>query len=172
LESSETIGAASIEPSSFFEDETAPSRHLAAVALVLLTAVFFISVFYHPGDGQYFSLCGFKTVTGLPCPGCGLTHSFCALGKGAIGQAVEYNLLGPALFLAGVLLWFRSLSVLVGRYGPVALVDRIALRYRLPRVFLWAFLTYGASRIVYLLIWHPAVAQNSPLARLVAHLIG
>jgi len=36
------------------------------------------------------------------CPGCGLTRSFAAIGRGALGDAAALNPLGPILF--GVLL--------------------------------------------------------------------
>ncbi|HEY9232631.1 MAG TPA: DUF2752 domain-containing protein, partial [Blastocatellia bacterium] len=55
-----------------------PSRSLAWLVMLGLAGVFIVSVIYHPSEGNYFTVCGFKNMTGLPCPGCGLTHSFCA----------------------------------------------------------------------------------------------
>ncbi|HEY7546218.1 MAG TPA: DUF2752 domain-containing protein, partial [Blastocatellia bacterium] len=67
-------------------DESRASRLLAAIVLAAVTAGFLVSIFYRPpavgADGRYFTICAFKNFTGLPCPGCGLAHSFCALGKG------------------------------------------------------------------------------------------
>ena len=58
-----------------------PSKRLAVFGLVGLFAVFLASVLFRPPVGEYFTVCGFKNLTGLPCPGCGLTHSFCEIGK-------------------------------------------------------------------------------------------
>ncbi|MGC4046043.1 MAG: DUF2752 domain-containing protein [Armatimonas sp.] len=56
-------------------------------------------------------ICAFKNLTGLPCPGCGLTRSFVCLGHGHIAEAFHYHILGPALFLgilsAAVLMLIR-----------------------------------------------------------------
>ncbi len=38
-------------------------------------------------------LCFFKLCTGLPCPGCGLTHAGIALLRGDIVQSLRYHLL-------------------------------------------------------------------------------
>jgi hypothetical protein len=46
------------------------------------------------------SVCVFYHLTGLPCPGCGLTRSFVCFAHGEIKQAFAYHPLGPILFLA------------------------------------------------------------------------
>src|SRR6266498_299329 len=88
-----------------------PSKRLAVFGVAGLLAVFLASALFRPPAGDYFTVCGFKNFTGLPCPGCGLTHSFCALGKGEINEAFGFNALGPPLFLVFVLLWIRSACV-------------------------------------------------------------
>src|SRR5713226_2674757 len=94
-----------------------PSKKLAVFTLVGLSAVFLMSALFKPPSGDYFTICAFKNFTGLPCPGCGLTHSFCALAKGDVGDAFSFNLIGPVLFVFLVLLWTRSASVLLNRAG-------------------------------------------------------
>lgn len=44
-------------------------------------------------------LCPLRLVTGLPCPACGLTRSFCAIAKGEWWHALAFHVLGPPLFL-------------------------------------------------------------------------
>src|SRR5215216_6452346 len=104
------------------------SKTLAACALVMLSTLFLASaVFSLPytySAEPYFTICGFKNFTGLPCPGCGLAHSFRALGHGDMASAFGFNLLGPPLFITFVLLWIRSACVLLNKYGPVKLFDR------------------------------------------------
>lgn len=148
-----------------------PSRKLAVFALVGLFAVFLASVLFTPPAGEYFTICGFKNFTGLPCPGCGLTHSFCALGKGEVTDAFAFNLLGPLLFVVLVLLWIRSACVLLNRSDVVQLLDRIAGRFNVVRAFAIGFAVYGVARIVYLVAYHPVTFHESPLSQLIVRLI-
>jgi hypothetical protein len=61
------------------------------------------------------SFCPFKVLTGLPCPGCGLTRSSVALLHGDLSTAVYFHPLGPPIILAAVIVglvdawaWWRS----------------------------------------------------------------
>jgi hypothetical protein len=148
-----------------------PSRKLALFGLVGLFAVFLASLLFRLPEGQYFTICGFKNFTGLPCPGCGLTHSFCALGKGDVADAFAFNLLGPPLFFVLVLLWIRSGCVLLNRIATVQRLDRIAGRVNIVKAFAVGFAVYGVARIVYLLAYHPITFRTSPLSQLVARFI-
>jgi len=148
-----------------------PSRKLALVAVVGLFAVFLTSVLVTLPDRQYFTICGFKNFTGLPCPGCRLTHSFCALGKGEFINAFAFNWLGPPLFLVLVLLWIRSACVLLNKSGVVQRLDRIAGRFNIVKAFVMGFLVYGIARIVYLIAYQPAAFRDSPLSQLITQLI-
>ena len=148
-----------------------PSRLLAFYALAMLTGVFVVSVWLNPPGGDYFTVCGFKRLTGLPCPGCGLTHSFCAIGKGHLLAAFGFNLLGPVLFLTFALVWFRSACVLLNKMGAVERLDQWMERARLVRRMTFAFLAFGAGRIVYLLIFHPDGWRASPLMQWIARVM-
>lgn len=48
--------------------------------------------------------CAFKSVFGIPCPGCGLTRGFRSLFKGDIVSAFSYNILTIPIFLFFVIL--------------------------------------------------------------------
>lgn len=150
---------------------TRPSKRLAILTLAGLSAVFLVSLLLKPSTGDYFTVCGFKNFTGLPCPGCGLTHSFCALGNGHIVQAFAFNLLGPPVFLVFVLGWVRSACVLMNRGNVVQLFDRMARRFNLVRTFAIAFAVYGVVRIIYLVAYRPLSFHDSPLSQLIARLI-
>jgi hypothetical protein len=53
------------------------------------------------------NLCGFRRLTGQPCPLCGLTHGLAALALGRWSDAVSFNALSPlaaAMLLAAPLL--------------------------------------------------------------------
>ena len=150
------------------------SKTLAGFALIILSGVFVTSVIFNPSGyfstEPYFTICGFKNFTGLPCPGCGLTHSFCAFGKGDLLAAFRFNLLGPPLFLTFALVWLRAACVLLSKYKPVVAFDRMAERSHLIKSFLFAFAVFGLSRIIYLAIFYPQLMHDSPMLKLVARL--
>jgi Protein of unknown function (DUF2752) len=148
-----------------------PSKKLALFGFAGLFAVFLASLLLRPPATNYFTSCGFKNITGLPCPGCGLTHSFCALAKGNIVDACGFNLLGPVLFLALLVLWFRSAFVMLNVIKPVQVMDRIAGRLNIVRAFFVGFAVYGIVRIGYLLAYDPASFRDSPLSHFIASLI-
>jgi hypothetical protein len=53
------------------------------------------------GDGRILhlpSVCPFHELTGLPCPGCGLTRSFVCLAHGHLAESLRYHPLGPLIF--------------------------------------------------------------------------
>jgi hypothetical protein len=150
------------------------SKMLAGFALITLSGVFLASAIFslphtYPTE-PYFTICGFKNFTGLPCPGCGLTHSFCALGKGDVMSAFGFNLLGPPLFLLFVLVWMRSACVLLNKPEPVSAFDRMAERFHLVRAFVIGFAVFGVARIIYLLIYYPQLVYDSPMSKLGAWL--
>ncbi len=54
------------------------------------------------------SVCLFYHLTGLPCPGCGLTRSFVCLGHGHLRESLHWHPLGIAIYGVLLLLWLRS----------------------------------------------------------------
>jgi len=51
-----------------------------------------------------FALCPFHTITGIPCPGCGMSRAFILLGQFRIREALEMNIF--SLFLLGLMLFY------------------------------------------------------------------
>ncbi|MCB1303713.1 MAG: DUF2752 domain-containing protein [Leptospiraceae bacterium] len=100
-----------------------------------------ISFFLTPGA---FSICLFYSITGLPCPGCGMTRSIHYLMHGDVIHSLQYHFFGWIVFLLCV-------------YGTVTLFsDRAcrffekweprAQRFAIPALLLLA--VYGAVRIL------------------------
>lgn len=51
-------------------------------------------------------LCLFRRITGWPCPSCGLTRSWQAIGHGRVGDGLASHPFGPLTMLAAV--WLAS----------------------------------------------------------------
>jgi uncharacterized protein DUF2752 len=154
-----------------FSTERQASKRMALLVVAGLSVIFIVSAILKPSTGEYFTVCGFKNFTGLPCPGCGLTHSFCALTKGDLSSAFAFNLLGPALFLVLICVWVRSIGVLFDASYIVRALDGLAKRLNLVRLFVFGFGIYGVVRIAYVLFYSPANYQDNPLAKLIARFI-
>lgn len=80
---------------------TAPFAGAAAV----LAASAFVAARDPSAPGSPFPTCAFRQVTGLWCPGCGLTRGFHELFHGHLGAALSYNLFTPAAAVAIVVAW-------------------------------------------------------------------
>jgi hypothetical protein len=68
----------------------------SAVALVIVATVFF----FNPSTHHFYPVCLFHKITGLNCPGCGMTRSLFALLHLKFFTAVRDN----ALFVTGIFL--------------------------------------------------------------------
>jgi hypothetical protein len=58
-------------------------------------------------------LCLFRRVTGLPCPSCGMTRAFVALGHGNLHAAVYSNLASPVVYLATCILFLLGVGEMI-----------------------------------------------------------
>ncbi|MGW0037537.1 DUF2752 domain-containing protein [Gordonia sp. NPDC003376] len=94
-------------------------------------------------------LCVFRRLTGLPCPGCGLTRSWVMTAHGDLGHAFSFNLFGPLTFAVAALVVVGALWVVITGRGP----RRAGTGGRMPRWgvrvligVLVLFLVYGVAR--------------------------
>ncbi|MBX7149358.1 DUF2752 domain-containing protein [bacterium] len=70
--------------------------------------------FVAPSDVEGgFILCWFKRLTGIDCPGCGLTRAFLSIPRGHLWRAFLYNWASPFLYLAFFMYWLSSLMELL-----------------------------------------------------------
>ena len=70
-----------------------------ALRIAVVLGVFAALAVITPPD---LPVCGFRWLTGRPCPLCGLTHALAALAKGHFAEAIHLHALSP---LAVVLLF-------------------------------------------------------------------
>jgi hypothetical protein len=135
----------------------------------ILTAVLLVAFFWQPDD-QGIILCYFRSLTGLPCPGCGLTRSLCAIAKGAMLRSFEYHPFGPLLFLIAMVMWFRAIAELIYRKTVIiTLTERT--KHRLISVGIIFLCLFWCFRIGYTL-WHPnpdTELNNGFVYRLFSH---
>jgi len=74
------------------------------------------------------SFCPFRMLTGLPCPGCGLTHAFCDISHGHFKMAWQANPFGFLFYALAIVFvawpWLRArfpgIEVAMGRTRAVA----------------------------------------------------
>jgi uncharacterized protein DUF2752 len=118
------------------------------VAFLVLSGILVASVLWHPLDEGGFVICPFRRATGLPCPGCGLTRSFCAIAKGHVERGFEFHSLGPALFIVLCVYWLRSVAFLAGSQRAVDRFDETVRRWRLMRAGVLALLVAWAIHLV------------------------
>jgi hypothetical protein len=121
-----------------------------AVVAAVLAAVFVASFagvdrvkLYPPlgaGDGGT-SICLLKRLTGIPCMTCGMTRSFCAIGRGRLAEAARFHPLGPVVY--------AMLAAVMIRAAVMAAFGRMWLG-RTVRVLIWSIPVLVAAAIV---IW-------------------
>lgn len=83
----------------------APRWHLDALVLAGAVAILALAALMTPSDEaltlfgvEIPTVCTIRRLTGMSCPGCGLTRSFAYLAHGALLPAFRMNVLGPPLF--------------------------------------------------------------------------
>lgn len=81
------------------------AEYWAAVA-VLAVYTILVNLIFH-------AFCPMVIISGLPCPGCGLTRSIVYLASGRIGQSVYINPMG--IPIACILIYFFWNRYIIGR---------------------------------------------------------
>lgn len=103
------------------------------------------SYFYQAQVNPGVSLCIFYNLTQIPCPGCGLTRSFCSIAKGDLLSSFHFHGLGPIMFLGVSLSWFASLMSILGIKKPFESFKRLSTNEIFIKI---AFLALGFHWIV------------------------
>jgi hypothetical protein len=88
----------SVEKVSAVKSSTVERVLAGAGILATMTGVFAVG-YFNPTTAGFFPACPFHALTGLNCPGCGLTRSFHAFFQGDVSTALHFNALFPVYLL-------------------------------------------------------------------------
>lgn len=106
--------------------------------------------------------CVFASVTGLPCPGCGMTRAVGALVRAEWSEAMRFHPFAPGFVLFGTVMAFCALAPGRIRNAVVRTIGRFESATRLPTIFLFAAVIYGLLRMGGICSNH-AVVKPTPL---------
>lgn len=91
--------------------------------------------------------CLFANVTGLPCPGCGMTRAMGALVRGEGSTAMQFHPFAPGFLALGLLVALVALTPRNLHGGLVRIIERLEVKTRAPTFFLLAAVIYGLLRM-------------------------
>jgi len=123
-----------------------PLSSLEKAMMALAAVALGVSFWFTPETLPSTIVCGFRQMSGLPCPGCGLTRSVCSISHGHFGAAWEFNPFGYVFYVAMVLtlLW----PLLIRRIpGLNSFVATSRLGTVLPIMLVAAMVIYGVARM-------------------------
>lgn len=120
-------------------------RVLAGAGIFAIGAGALIVGYFNPTTAGFFPVCPLHEMTGLNCPGCGLTRGFHALLNGDIFSALGYNALLPVF---GFVFAYLSLSLFL-----------MAIR---GRGLSWKFFTPTTTYIFLIIVAAFFVLRNLP----------
>ena len=123
------------------------ARRRASIMLLGLSATFVTSVLWHPPDNPKIDLCLFHALTGYPCPGCGMTRAFCALGHGELRRAIGFNALSPILFLCAIVIWMSALATVLNLHGARSFFARLRPGESLSKMVFLLVLVWWVARV-------------------------
>lgn len=92
--------------------------------------------------------CLFAEVTGLPCPGCGLTRATMALLRGEWQASWQFHPFAGGFVLVGMLVAAGALLPRSWVAAMAAKVEVFERRSRLPALFLSALVCFGLLRML------------------------
>lgn len=93
--------------------------------------------------------CAFRAVTGLPCPGCGMSRSVAALVRGHWREAIAWHAFGPLVLVVAVLMAVAAVLPAGSRHRLAERVAAVERRTGSALVLGAALLLYWTLRLLY-----------------------
>lgn len=103
---------------------------------------------YRQGYSATFLSCPMRSLTGIPCPNCGMTRSFLALAKGDLGESISYHLFGPLLFLIFLIVTVHTATELVMGRKVFPPYYQILYQFKLHWIGLASYFGYYLIRLL------------------------
>ena len=100
-------------------------------------------------------VCPFRLVTGLPCPGCGMTRAWVFLAHGRLGEAVSANPFAFVTMPAALVIVLLVVAAWVRRRPMPDL--RRGVRHPVGKVLIASWIVFGVVRAVAVLTGHASV---------------
>ena len=118
--------------------------YLAALLAILISAKYFSSLYFNFGSDD--TICVFKNVFGIACPGCGMGRATVSLMHGDLKSALLFNPFSILLIIVCAWLLFdiftqkKSFLQLVKRKFSIA--EQIILYFLLSANWIWNIIKY------------------------------
>jgi len=113
----------------------------------VLAPVFLLASVFLPTDGLGVDVCLMHRLTGLPCPGCGLTRSITCITHGELSKAAAYHPFGLVIWIFLVTLTVYSLLPASARRAVAGAGVRNDASIRPAyRLFVTTFVGFGLLR--------------------------
>lgn len=138
-------------------------KNLWSVAVAVAIYTVLVNLIFH-------AFCPMVIVTGLPCPGCGMTRSLLFLATGRVGQSLWIHPMGvPIAVLIFYFLWNRYV---LGRNAKGMKVLVIAAIVLLVILYIWRMRLYFPDRIPYVYEEDNILAKTLPFYEQILHALG
>lgn len=138
-------------------------KNLWSVAVAVAIYAVLVNLIFH-------AFCPMVIVTGLPCPGCGMTRSLFFLATGRVGQSLWIHPMGvPIAALVFYFLWNRYV---LGRNAKGMKVLVIAAIVLLVILYIWRMRLYFPDRIPYVYEEDNILAKTLPFYEQILHALG
>lgn len=138
-------------------------KNLWPVAAVVAVYTVLVNLIFH-------AFCPMVIVTGLPCPGCGMTRSLFFLATGRVGQSLWIHPMGvPIAALVFYFLWNRYV---LGRNAKGMKVLVIVAIVLLVILYIWRMRLYFPDRIPYIYEEDNILAKTLPFYEQILHALG
>jgi len=92
--------------------------------------------------------CPFLAVTGIPCPGCGLTHATMQFLRGDVISSLQTHAFAPILLFALAVMFFALILPEKYRQALIATVKGVEMRSGLTSLLLSALMLYWCVRLM------------------------
>lgn len=133
----------------------------AAAVLAVYTAA--VNLAFH-------NFCPMVILSGLPCPGCGLTRSFLALASGKIEQSLFINPMGIPIL--GVLIYFFWNRYILGRKARYMTLLMGACVILLLILYFWRMHIFFPDRVPYVYTENNILARTNAFYEQILHDLG